>query len=676
MLGAMRCWASLAVDALTAGVVVVVGGCFPSPPVEVDGDNELDGSADMGHDADDAPEAENPDTQGDAPSDSWADSDHDDSENTGDGVSEDSSDAIDCESIDDCPVEPCWIATCFGGTCGVEPKRCDAPPTCQGDGHCDLGSGECLYSSLTSGETCDDHQRCTAGEQCRSGACVSTRPSADEVSDFARGVTSNAAIGIAGLAVGERDVLLAVNITNGPADSTAYVDFGLDAGGAAGIVSLPDGAFAGVALARYSLLGELRQAELVLWSAVAVESRSIAVLANGDIVVAGHFETGATLRYGTANPRGLSTHEQTTADFVARLRSGNVIAATFEREPPSNGPIAIDASAEDCLLAAEIAAGRSLKVFSGDEVVDSFVAGDDASVETWLVSLPSCGTLTTSARRLSGPVGGGTGLSKLEVGEHGHALVIGVNQGGLRYGDEGTTELLLTSDVIAGYFVALGDRLEVTAAGLLRDRRFEDLGGFAMFHGGAIAPGAFHLGMVLNGYATMETLAGPILLAGNPPSQEQVAPRVAIARLGVAGSVEWMFTANEDKARIFEALTATAGGVVAATSFSSTTFDIGEAAVEVGVGGGLAASWGESGRRWATGFCAVDVGDPPMSAPVVESPLQVVGVPGTEGVIITGMLADRCALGVARPILLGEPGKRTAFVARINSEDGVGCPDE
>lgn len=653
-------------------------GCFPSPPADKDTVSETreDTDEEVTLDADVAADSDAEDVRDATTADATTEVDTTDSGADSDGVldAEICVDVVTCEVSDDCPATKCEIAACVDGRCLGEPVVCDAPPTCYESGHCDATSGQCVYDvAVTSGETCDDGVRCTAGEQCQQGACMSSRPSNDRNGDFARGIVGNVVIEVAGLAMSEDAVVLALNVAAEPGQSGAYLDFGADGAGTAVIVSLPDGATHGIILASYSVRGVMKQAELVAWSEFPLEGHSIGVLANGDIVVAGGFDNVATIEWGSGDPKVLSTHEQESAGFVATRRNQSVITLVLESEPPA-GRVAVAASDQGCVVAAEIAGGRALRMYNDDQIVDELEADEGIATETWLVRLPGCGTLTTLTRRVSGPVGGGSGLWQLHAGRDGSALLLGVNQGGLWFGDRDASHVVVASEVAAGYFVSLDSLFNISAAGLIRDRGFEDIGGFGMFVGGAVTADSIFLGMLARGHATVQTLAGLLAVAGNPPAEGDVAARNAIAALGRDGTLRWMFSADEDKETVFGNLIPTPNGVTAINAFHSGTFDVGADAVEVGRGGGLALSWGETGRRWATSFCHVDPAEPPPADHVVGDRIDVVSVPGTEGVIIAGTLVGRCSVGVAMPIPLGTDGVKSAFIARINSEDGIGCP--
>jgi hypothetical protein len=66
--------------------------------------------------------------------------------------------------------------TCSGGVCQGTTKDCNTPsdPQCQSSvGTCDTSSGDCSYSSLTDGTSCNaDNNACTP-DACQNGACTS-----------------------------------------------------------------------------------------------------------------------------------------------------------------------------------------------------------------------------------------------------------------------------------------------------------------------------------------------------------------------------------------------------------------------------------------------------------------------------------------------------------------------
>lgn len=74
------------------------------------------------------------------------------------------------------PAECIASGRCRSGRCEAAVGPCVAPDACHEDGVCDPGSGECLYPARRPGTPCDDHDRCTTGDQCDgAGRCGGTR---------------------------------------------------------------------------------------------------------------------------------------------------------------------------------------------------------------------------------------------------------------------------------------------------------------------------------------------------------------------------------------------------------------------------------------------------------------------------------------------------------------------
>jgi hypothetical protein len=64
---------------------------------------------------------------------------------------------------------------CQGGQClAGKMKNCDDSNTCTDDS-CDTKTGDCLHTKKNSG-TCDDGDKCTIGDSCKDGQCISGTP--------------------------------------------------------------------------------------------------------------------------------------------------------------------------------------------------------------------------------------------------------------------------------------------------------------------------------------------------------------------------------------------------------------------------------------------------------------------------------------------------------------------
>ncbi|HEY3446248.1 MAG TPA: trypsin-like serine protease [Myxococcales bacterium] len=76
-----------------------------------------------------------------------------------------------CEDGNLCTTgDSCQSGSCASGTA----KACPAPDACHGAGACNPATGTCTYGTLPNGATCDDHNACTANDQCVGGSCRGT----------------------------------------------------------------------------------------------------------------------------------------------------------------------------------------------------------------------------------------------------------------------------------------------------------------------------------------------------------------------------------------------------------------------------------------------------------------------------------------------------------------------
>lgn len=98
-----------------------------------------------------------------------------------------------CEDGDPCTVKD----TCAAGKCvGGSAKECSTTNPCLG-GSCDPQSGNCVTSPAGDGTACDDANKCTQGDVCKTGACAGTpvlcddsNLCTDDTCDLAAGCTT------------------------------------------------------------------------------------------------------------------------------------------------------------------------------------------------------------------------------------------------------------------------------------------------------------------------------------------------------------------------------------------------------------------------------------------------------------------------------------------------------
>ncbi len=78
-----------------------------------------------------------------------------------------------CDDGDKCT----QVDTCQAGKCaGALPIACDSPGPCEESGACDPMSGACAYTPKADGTACDDQDKCTPEDTCKSGVCAPGKP--------------------------------------------------------------------------------------------------------------------------------------------------------------------------------------------------------------------------------------------------------------------------------------------------------------------------------------------------------------------------------------------------------------------------------------------------------------------------------------------------------------------
>lgn len=577
------------------------------------------------------------------------------------------------------------IANCELGTCVETPKECVPLDDCHDAGVC-TADGTCTNPVKAAGASCDDGVRCTAGDTCRAGACKGGDAPVDSFADFNVSFRSSHGLRVVDLAnAGGGTVLLVDFPTVDPVEESAFVDFGTVAGGGSATVALPAGAKFGLALARFDAFGKVTHGSLVASAATKLHGVGLGVLNDGTAVISGDFSGPTQLLSSQGSVASVDLHGGQGGQFNAVLRADNFSdITTLEQEVSPFGADTVLArfatNGTDCVAVMSVAGGHSGRVYARSQLVETLTSAEDVRSEAWVLWFPGCAPTPAGVRRIAGgPTGEAVAFGVQSTGD-GTTLVYGLSKQGLRYGSR--TDL---TDLIAGSAPASnnleGFALILDAAKSPRAARsFRDQGansGFSAIISGAALGNGFVISTGLVGITTsVDHRNIEMPLPGNPTGAGVLAPRYLLAAYDLEGAPLWAnVTSDEAKDPALSEVAFAKSGIVTGGQTSDNSFGLGASQVvlnEHGTGGFLVAGWGETGRRWAGSLCRPlqSGGTSPFEG---DAGLQVVSVPGSNGMVVAGVVHAPCELGFGRKQVIGEEGKVTGFLARINSADGIGC---
>lgn len=596
---------------------------------------------------------------------------------------ETSIDIDEVEAMDECDeARPCTAANacekarCESGSCVFEAVVCVATDACHKAGVCEPATGLCTNPTQINGTPCDDGERCTASDACAGGVCGGTRAPDDETrGDFSNIVLASHGARAAGLTSSATEVYLAVafpleTVVEGP----VTVDFGMTATQTPIILTLPETANHGLAIARYSLTGQLREAKLVATSTNPITDTAITWLANDTLYVSGTFETRVRLFNDLAWQEDVTTTVESKGLFGFNFHDVTPNPVVVEQELPYEIPPRLLSRANDCAILMNVAQERSVTIYNGaGQALDHVENEGSATTEVWVTWLPQCLPLTVDARRVAGGQGNAAIAFFGDLTDSG-TLVVGIGaDGGVSYGDAAELDPVVTFTGLRSVIVGIA-RDRVTFVSRIEDSLADGINGLPIAHGVSASGEEAYVGVNLTGQAQIITAGETTQLIGNPVSPAQPAQRIVLMKLGADGKVAWMHAYPEDKEPIFMFMAAGPDDVAVATPWNGTFLF--ETSIPPVVGDNLVIStWDADGGRWAAPLLN-QVGGQEAAIPddTRATPPHLVRVPQTAGLFVAGTIVGRGKLGIAEQIERGEPDQSSAFLSRVNSENGVGCP--
>ncbi len=578
-----------------------------------------------------------------------------------------------CEGAEQCTLGSlCEVARCEDGRCVFEAKQCVPIDECHQPGVCQPTTGQCTTPVQGNGTPCDDGVRCTWADACTTGVCGGTRAPDDSQLDFNYTMRSSHGSRAAGLASNDTDVFIAVAFpTEEVVEGPVMVDFGRDATLTAVVVNLPASASAGIAIARYTHSGILIEAHLAASSNAPILYTSLTWLASSGLLLTGTYESAITLTSRGGGTVELTTLSQSAATFAFDHHNRVLKAVGIEQAAPVQIPPRVVSNGTDCALIVNLMQDRTASVFDHTgTVVDTFASTGENLAEVWVAWMPACGSLTVDARHIGGgSADGGFTAYPASLSATESLVLGGLAVNGVSFGDRSGGNPVMD-------FTGRASSVVVVTPASARAIRISDpmtaeTGGVAFITGVATAGDEVYFGVPLVGRAE---LIGDVtrLLVGSPASPTQLALRMALIKLDSTHDVAWMYAVNEDKVPVFGTMDGAAGDVVVAT-FWREAFPF-PSPMPSTAGENLVVSvWDNDGGRWAA----------PLMNPIAGEEARIVSndtfpylsrIPLAPGLFVSGTLEGAAELGVAAREGRGEAGKTSAFLSRINSEDGIGCP--
>ena len=643
--------------ALAAVWVLGSSGCFPDAPAAAD--TVADTDTEVGDSGDEVP--------------------MDDHEATDTADS-----SVVCQSAGQCVASsPCVVVDCVHSACVESPKVCEPVDACHKAGVCQ-SDGTCTNPTQPNGFLCDDGIRCTSSDTCLAGSCQGGDKPEDDSADFNVTWNSNFGARATDLVVANNEIVMLVEFpTSDPGEERPIVDFGRTTlAGTAIIGPLADARY-GLAIARFSLRGELKEALLVASSLAPITKSSLMVLSGDRLAVSARYTADVGVESYGGSRTTVTLHQGSAAYFFGFIW-GQVRAIStieFESEEFEQGTLIrhFDTDGGNCHAVVNVTGGKRAWVYTGDTLSETLSSSDSVLVESWVLWFQACAAFPTGVRRITSS-GGAAALGIHAVGD-GSILVQGLTKGGLSYGTRESTKALLEGSASAdsgfeAFVIRILESKEAGFAMLLRDESMVE-GAVAVFHGFAARQTEFVLATGLHGRAYLvDTHGTTILMPGSPAQAGQISSRVVLASIRMDGTPNWFVTTpDEAKEASMAKIAFAAEGVITSGVLTGGSFGTGQAQVvlsEVDQVAALVAGWDAGGRRWAGSLCrpTLSGGHSPFDG---DDPLPIVVSPASNGMIVAGVVHAPCELGFGRKQVIGEEGKVLGFLARINSADGIGC---
>lgn len=447
------------------------------------------------------------------------------------------------------------------------------------------------------------------------------------------------------------------------------VDFGAKASGDEVVLVLPATERSGLALARYDLRGRLLGAELIATSSGTVSGLDLQRTAES-YRVGGTFSGTVTFDTGD-RPAFTMTTERPQASFSIALADRTGRADYLVENGSDANPLVADrviVAGSDCVAFAVVQGGRSATVAADGQVRATVATSDTLAGSNHLVWLPACGQAATAMRELRSTETGAVLALHVAAGPDGAIAIGGAVDGPFEVvgGDGEPMSRTAREHVYSGFIVTFGAALATRGALVIGDTVDAPAFVLGLAEGADGGAAAFSVA----GQATIDDGAHITPVAGNPGVGSTV-PRAVVMRFASDGMVRWTKAEAAEKDVPFEALALEGDRVL---GFGSVRSDVFGSAPPIDVtarGGYLATAYADAGRVWGASLAA----DSSADGALREDPLLMRALPGTRAMVVAGTIGGPSQVGGAYTVDITGPAA-TVFLARINSEDGIGCPTE
>lgn len=478
---------------------------------------------------------------------------------------------------------------------------------------------------------------------------MALRSADDSFNDFALwygGVGGNR---VAGLVANGDEVVTLVEFPLGEGREDATLNVGGATGGGGLSVTLPPGARHGLALVRHTHRGGVIRAELVAHSDRPLRGRGVHRM-KGELAILGGFTERVSL-LGEEYTSNMPADAEVI--FARPLGGGDTEPWFLENDSTQrvfDGFLPGDGT---CAVVVMVQGGSSARLRRRGRVIAEFSTTEEYAISAHIGVLPSCMDAVTIRRELRAEGGIVAVFDHLLEGDR--LVLAGGAQGPFEVSSSaGDAELSSLPGPHAFMVSVDGGQTRLLAA--VSDPRNGSEGiHFTTGIGHHLGYSAFALNVV--GQATVVVEGTTIPAVDNPGNANDNYPRALAVAVDPEGNLELQAAyIGEEKAPLFRRL----------VPYESRIHTFGR-----GNDGFTLSSFGRSKRQFSKNLCVPH--EPGANTVAEPSDTFAVPVEGTMGLFVAGTTIGGCRLGSAKTLEV-PVSEGSAFLLRVNSEDGIGCP--